>query len=168
MFVEYAAEIDVPEPVAAQILANDYKEMEGMGTAAYRKGEELRSRVGPGGLLAKEVVVGIGEPKMSRRGVVIPVRWRATGAEALFPRLEGELQVLAVDDRRTSLRLQATYRPPLGTIGDLMDRLVLARLARATVADWVERIAEWVTETARSVERQHHLDDSSRSDHRPE
>ena len=80
MFVEHAAEIDVPEPVAAEILANDYKEMEGMGAAAYRKGEELRSRVGPGGLLAKEVVVAIGEPKMSRRGVVIPVRWRATGA----------------------------------------------------------------------------------------
>ena len=90
------------------------------------------------------------------------------GCRGPLPALEGELQVLAVDDRRTSLRLQATYRPPLGTIGDLMDRLVLARLARATVADWVERIAEWVTETARSVERQHHLDNGSRSDHRPE
>ena len=48
MFVEYAAEIDVPEPVAAQILANDYKEMEGMGTAAYRKGEELPAAPGRG------------------------------------------------------------------------------------------------------------------------
>lgn len=164
MFVEYSADIEVPEPVAAEILANHYGEMEGMGAAAYRKGEELRSRVGPGGLLAKEVVVGIGEPKMSRRGVVIPVRWRATGAEALFPRLEGELNVIGLDGQRTSLRLQATYHPPLGSIGSLMDRLVLARLARATVADWVERIAAWVSEEAHSVEGQHHLDHGARSD----
>lgn len=165
LFVEYAAEIDLSDREAASLLAAHGSEMEGMGAAAYRDGEELRSRVGPGGLVAKEVVIAIGSPFMSRHGMVVPVRWRATGAEALFPSLEGELTVESAGDDRAVLRLRATYRPPLGSIGDLMDRLVLARVARATVADWVDRIVGWLEATSQSAERKHDLHHGARTDH---
>jgi hypothetical protein len=155
VFVEYSVEVPLPERLVAELLFSHATEMEGMGEAAYRQGEELRGRVGPGGLLAKEVVIGIGKPFMSRRGAVLPVRWRATGAEALFPSLDGELAIVTGPDEGTTLHLQATYQPPLGAIGGLMDRLVLARLARATATNWVERIAEWLM--AASAERQDYL-----------
>ena len=68
MFVEYSAEVDLPHQEAAELITAHVAEMEGMGAVAYRRGEELRTRVGPGGLLAKEVVIALGPPAMSRRG----------------------------------------------------------------------------------------------------
>ncbi|HSJ34762.1 MAG TPA: hypothetical protein VLB85_06865 [Acidimicrobiia bacterium] len=163
MFVDYAVDIALPEKLVAELLFTHAAEMEGMGEAAYRHGEELRGRVGPGGLLAKEVVIAIGKPFMSRRGAVLPVRWRATGAEALFPSLDGELSIESGEDGHTSLHLRATYQPPLGAVGSLMDRLVLARLARATAAHWVDRIASWLT--VRSAERENYLHQGAGADH---
>lgn len=162
MFVDYTVEVGMPEQRVADLLISHGAEMEGMGAAAYRRGEELRSRVGPGGPLAKEVVIAMGKPSMSRQGVVLPVRWRATGAEALFPNLEGELVIERVAGEASVLHLRATYQPPLGSVGSLMDRLLLARLARATVGDWVERIAEWLTSMdGTSSEREDHLDNGA-------
>lgn len=161
MFVEYSAESEIPHQRASELLTAHVAEMEGMGAVAYRQGEELRARVGPGGLLAKEVVIALGPPAMSRRGLVLPVRWRATGAEFLFPSLEGELTVQP-HDGGTVLRLRATYEPPLGTLGNLMNRALLARVARATVADWLDRMAEWLDASA---EREDDLHDSSRPHH---
>lgn len=163
MFVDYSVELNRPERTVAGLLMSHGAVMEGMGAAAYRRGEELRSRVGPRGPLAKEVVISLGQPFMSRHGAVLPVRWRATGAEALFPRLDGELSVQTRGPQTSIIELRATYQPPLGTIGDLMDRAVLARLARSTVKDWVDRIAEWVE--TESGDREYHLDSGSRSDH---
>jgi hypothetical protein len=155
VFVEYSAQVDLPDQLAAELLTAHVSEMEGMGAVAYRRGEELRAKVGPGRLLAKEVVIALGPPAMSRRGLVLPVRWRATGAEALFPSLDGDLDVRRSGDGAV-LHLRATYEPPLGSLGSLMDRALLARLARATVADWVDRIIEWLEATA-SAEREDDL-----------
>jgi hypothetical protein len=161
LFVEYSAEVEIDARQAVELLTSDRAEMEGMGEVAYRRGEDLRARVGPGRLIAKEVVVSLGPAVMSRRGPVLPVRWRATGAEALFPSLEGELVLSDRDGSGTTLHLQATYRPPFGSVGDMMDRLLLARVAKATVEDWVERMAEWLNQAA-SADREHHLDHGSR------
>lgn len=163
MFVEYAVDVALPEKLVAELLFTHAAEMEGMGEAAYRHGEELRGRVGPGGLLAKEVVIAIGRPFMSRRGAVLPVRWRATGAEALFPSLDGELSIESAEGEGTHLHLRATYQPPLGAVGGLMDRLVLARLARSTVANWVDSIAGWLAEA--SAERENYLHQGAGADH---
>lgn len=163
VFVEYAVDVALPEKLVAELLFTHAAEMAGMGEAAYRQGEELRGRVGPGGLLAKEVVIAIGKPFMSRRGAVLPVRWRATGAEALFPSLDGELGIESADGDATRLHLRATYQPPLGAIGSLMDRLVLARLARSTAANWVDSISEWLVEA--SAEREHYLHQGAGTDH---
>ena len=148
MFVDYSIDLDLPDHLVAQLLTGNAAQMEGMGAAAYRRGEELRSRVGPPGPLAKEVVIAVDKPFMSRHGAVVPIRWRATGASALFPRLNGELSVQRREEGGCTIHLQATYQPPFGSIGGLMDRMALAGIARATVADWVDRIGEWVTSTA--------------------
>lgn len=164
MFVEYSADVEVPEATSVELLASHASDMEGFGAAAYRHGESLRSRVGPGTLLAKEVIISLGAPVISRHGTAFPVRWRATGAEALFPRLDGELWVDARPEGGSRISLRATYRPPLGTVGSIVDRLVLARIARTTIENWVDRIVAWLEEsTAGSADRKDHLHHGART-----
>ena len=146
MFLDYSAELALPAPRVSELLASHLEEMEGMGAAAYRRGEALHTKVGPGPL-AKEVVVALGTPQMRRSGMVVPVTWRATGARALFPRLEGDLEIRPVDSHRSEIRIRASYRPPLGSVGTIVDRLLLSGLARSTVSDWVDRIADWIHTT---------------------
>lgn len=166
MFVDYAVEVALPEQRVIELLVSHGAEMQGMGAAAYRRGEELRSKVGPGGPIAKEVVVAMDRPVMYRRGAVVPIRWRAAGAEALFPRLEGELAVERNDGDSSILHLKANYKPPLGSVGSLMDRLILTRVARATVTDWVDRIAEWTQSAAAAIDGENYLHNGARPDHR--
>ena len=41
----------------------------------------------------------------------------------------------------TRLTLNARYDPPLGKLGELIDRALMHRLAQATIKDFVERLA---------------------------
>jgi hypothetical protein len=141
VFVEHEVVLERPAAEVSAALMGRLSEVEGLGSAAYRHGEHLRSRVGPIAPIAKEVLVAVGRPQMSRSGLVLPVTWRATGAQSLFPRLDGELVVLDHGAHRCMLRLQASYRPPFGWIGDVVDRFLLARFARLTVEDWLRRLA---------------------------
>jgi hypothetical protein len=141
VFVEYEVTVGQSYAEAGRRLLAGIEGWESLGSAAYRRGEELRSRVGPLRPLAKEVIVAVGKPNLSRHRLSLPVTWRATGAESLFPRLDGELDVSPLTDDSSRLRLVASYRPPMGNIGAVVDRVMLAGLARTTVADWVDRVA---------------------------
>jgi hypothetical protein len=46
---------------------------------------------------------------------------------------------------RTTLTLDGTYDPPLGSVGRILDRAILSRVAEATVRNWVDRLAEAVS-----------------------
>lgn len=141
MFIEHEVELGHPAFEVERRLMATLTEVEGLGSAAYRRGEELRSRVGPTEPFAKEVVVAVGRAHLSRSGLVLPVTWRATGAQALFPRLQGELTVTDRRDSTSALAFRASYQPPFGWLGTVVDRFLLARFARLTIVDWLERIA---------------------------
>lgn len=141
MFVEHEVSVELPIGVVERALIASTSDFEGLGEAAYRHGEELRGRVGPDAPVAKEIVVQLGRPRISSHGLAIPVTWRATGAQSLFPKLEGELEAKAVPGNGTVLNLKASYDPPFGWVGDLLDRLLLGRIAQLTIADWVGKVA---------------------------
>lgn len=141
MFVEHEIDIALPVGMVERALIDSTSTVEGLGAAAYRHGEELRGKVGPEAPLAKEIVVQLGKPRISSHGLAIPVTWRATGAQSLFPKLEGELEAKAVSGNHTALTLRASYDPPFGWVGDLLDRLLLGRIAQLTVADWVAKVS---------------------------
>ena len=102
-----------------------------------------RVRVGPGGpaWLGKTVAVRLGEPTGSDDALAVPILWEATGPSGLFPRLDGELRLRAVDPDRSELMLAGHYRPPLGRAGQAIDEALLARVARATVRAFLRRVA---------------------------
>lgn len=74
--------------------------------------------------------------------LMVPVTWEAVGGPPIFPAMQGTLHVAPDGPRTTRLTLNASYDPPLGRIGEGMDRIVMHRLAQLTMNDFIGRIAE--------------------------
>ena len=73
--------------------------------------------------------------------LMLPVTWEAVGGPPLFPRMEGTIHVQPDQAGNTKLTLNATYDPPLGKLGELLDTAVMHRVAQATMRDFLERLA---------------------------
>ena len=143
MFVHYFTYVPLPLVVVEHRLDALRGALEDWAGVAYREGEELRAKVGPSvGGYAKEVRLVIGVAEIHRTGLVYPISWTATGAQFLFPKLTGELVLSHVGPEKTKLLLEATYQPPMGPLGRVVDRVVLGRFAESTVKNWVDQLAE--------------------------
>jgi hypothetical protein len=55
--------------------------------------------------------------------------------------MEGDLKALPGEDGTTLLVLEGRYRPPLGLLGLIFDQILGRRIASATAARFVDRIA---------------------------
>jgi hypothetical protein len=73
--------------------------------------------------------------------MMLPVAWDAVGGPPLFPRMEGTLHLEPHGGRSTRLTLNASYDPPMGALGALIDRALMHRLAKSTMEDFVNRLA---------------------------
>ena len=145
MFVRYFTHVPVGLGLVQERIEGVRSHLSEWAGVAYRDGEELRAKVGPEpSRFAKEVDLGIGPPEVRNAGVVFPVWWSASGAEALFPKLVASLILIHLGPEMTSLSLEGTYQPPLGPLGRAVDRVALRKFAEATVKDWVDRVAEAV------------------------
>ncbi len=143
MFVHYYTYVPLPLGVVEHRLDALRDALEDWAGVAYREGEELRAKVGPSvGGHAKEVKLVIGVAEIHRTGLVYPISWTAVGAQTLFPKLTGELVLSHVGPEQTRLSLEATYQPPMGPLGRVVDRVVLGRFAESTVKNWVDQLAE--------------------------
>ena len=96
---------------------------------AYLGGQVAGLRVGPfGGVrgLSKLVRVQFAEPVRRDNLVTVPLRWEATGtAGELYPVLDADLTLTGDGAGQTRIRLDGSYRPPLGRTGAALDRAVL-------------------------------------------
>jgi hypothetical protein len=112
---------------------------------AYRKGEELRTRIDPGSFIpAKEVEIVLGQP-MGRSGtVIIPMDWKATGVGALFPVMSADLVLQPLGPGLVEVIFRGSYEPPLKGLGRLLDRAVLHRLAEASAKVFLDRLCKAV------------------------
>jgi hypothetical protein len=72
----------------------------------------------------------------------IALRWEVTGpGGALFPVLDADVELVRAGPQTTWLTLNGAYRPPLGAVGQALDRAILHRLASATVRGFLSRVA---------------------------
>jgi hypothetical protein len=142
MFVYYYGHVPGRVEEAGDALIVQLRDRPEMADVAYRQAEELRARVGPRGM-AKAVRLEI----RSAGGTRIPVSWVATGAPRLFPRLDGELVASEVGTDLTQVVFRGSYDPPLGRVGQALDRVLLHRLAEATVKRFVDALLAAVTDT---------------------
>ena len=78
------------------------------------------------------------------------MRWQATGATGtLFPALDADLKLTPAQDDATTLAVSGVYRPPLGGVGAGLDRVVMNRIARASIRAFARRTATAITSPAR-------------------
>jgi hypothetical protein len=102
------------------------------------------ARVGVAGV-SKLVRVQVRELSSTDRSAGLALRWEATGAGGrLFPVLDADLRLTALGDG-TMLTMTGAYRPPLGSLGEALDRTILHRIAAATVRSFLTRVAAQIT-----------------------
>jgi hypothetical protein len=87
-------------------------------------------------------VVTLGEPVKTTTWTVIPLEWRATFPERLFPKMTGTIEMAPVDKGISRLTVSGMYEPPLGKLGDRLNETVMKGVADATVKDLAESIAK--------------------------
>jgi hypothetical protein len=100
------------------------------------------------GRLQRKTVLGVGRVVAGDGWLVEPISWRAAEADVLFPVFAGELQAARLPQARTEIALVGTYEPPFGPVGELVDRVVLHRMAREALAGFLARVGELVTAAA--------------------
>ena len=112
---------------------------------AYGRETAGLTRVGVAGL-SKLVRVQLRELAWTDRSAGLAIRWEATGpGGGLFPVLDADLRLASAGDQVTLLTMAGVYRPPLGPLGEALDRAILHRVADATIRNFAVWIAAQIT-----------------------
>jgi hypothetical protein len=155
MFIRYYVDLPLAFGLVEEALLDEPNTwVPGLLRDAEDRGQHLLAEVGfdvDTRRIDKEVEIGIGEPNRLEHVTALPVSWRATGPERLFPQLDADLEIAALGAGRTQLSISASYRPPMGAVGKVLDKALLHRVAEATVKDFVDGVAARVTELHATV-----------------
>jgi hypothetical protein len=115
-----------------------------LAPSANHRGDRLLAEVGFGDdvRIARTVLLTVGDPIRVQGKTTIPIGWAASGPAGVFPALDADLEVAELEDGRCQLAISARYEPPLGAVGHAIDRALLARVAEATVKDFLDRVRD--------------------------
>jgi len=91
--------------------------------------------------IRKKVVVEVGQPVKTSSWASIPLNWKATFPEKLFPAMTGKVELAPVDQGVTKLTVSGMYEPPLGAVGRQIDEALMHGIAEATVKELADSIA---------------------------
>ncbi|MFL5792055.1 MAG: hypothetical protein ACJ76A_11195 [Actinomycetota bacterium] len=141
-FVELAGDRDAIELI---VLDAPERWLPTLATSANHRGDRLLAEVGFGDdvRIARTVALTVGDPIRKPAKTTIPLGWSASGpAGGVFPALDADLEVAPLEDGRCQLAISARYEPPLGAVGRAIDRALLARVAEATVKDFLDRVRD--------------------------
>jgi hypothetical protein len=119
---------------------------------AYGEWTKRLARVGPRGAgwgVSRLVEVRFRDLVTKGNSAVLIVRWEAVGASGgLFPVLDADITLTPYGSAASLLSLSGAYRPPLGALGAALDRVVLHRVAEATIRGFVSQLGETVVKLA--------------------
>lgn len=133
--------IGVEQLRLANLVQGDW--LSGASQVAYQGGIDRLMRAGPFGDLpgaSRLVRVQFVDPVYRDGAMTLGVRWEAVGVTGeLFPVLDANIRLSDAGGERTEMVLTASYRPPLGAAGAGLDRLLLHRVATATIKTLLAR-----------------------------
>jgi hypothetical protein len=144
MFARYYVELPLPTERVEQLLTEDPGSwLPGLAEHANRRGDDLLAEVGFGEKIrvARAVAITVGEPVRAGTKTLLPLRWVPSGGAGLFPSLDADLEIAPLGPDRTQLAMSARYAPPLKAVGRVIDRVVLFRVAEATLKDFLDGVA---------------------------
>lgn len=141
MFVNDEVRADVRAAAAAARLANLITGSSLIHASQHAWGDGL-ARVGPLPGLSRLVRVRFLELAPLGTTTRLGLRWEATGLTgSMFPVLDANLTLAPDGDRATRIGLQGVYGPPGGHVGAGLDRVVLHRVAEATIRSFLTHLA---------------------------
>ena len=154
MFVGDEVTLEVSFPSARARLASFARGGLLISASGDAYAEEITGlmRVGPAGLSR---LVQVQFRDLSERANIsrFALRWEVTGtAGGLFPVLDADVELIRAGPQSTWLTIAGTYRPPLGALGEALDRAILHRVAAATIRGFLSRIATGITVEPEPVE----------------
>jgi hypothetical protein len=145
MFARYFVEVPLPaDRVERALLASPAEWLSAMAGAAQERGDGLLTEVGVGPLgtrLRRPVTIRLGAPVRFPSMTSLPLTWEPVG-------LDADLELGSLGQDRTQLAISARYRPPLGVVGRAVDRVLLHRVAEATLKDFLDRVGAVITSQA--------------------
>lgn len=110
------------------------------------------ARVGPLGAvpgISRLVEVQFRDLVTQGNSAVLTLRWQAAGpGGGLFPVLDADMTLAPYGQAGTLIALAGAYRPPLGAAGAALDRVLLRRVAAATIRRFVDRVGQAVADPA--------------------
>lgn len=117
--------------------------MSPLAVAANEDGEGILTRIGPDRpkSMAQEVCVRLDEARRRGDVLVVPMCWEASRHARLLPTMDADLEVAPLGPDVTQVSLLGRYDPPLGAAGRAVDRLLLHRVAEASVRSFLNRLA---------------------------
>lgn len=123
---------------------------------AYEVGcATILMRVGPVGDMAglsKTVRVQLLPLRTTENETRLSFRWVATGISgALFPALDADLDLVPGPEQTSNLIVKARYEPPLGALGERLDRVLIGRAAELTLTALLRRLAMSLTASERET-----------------
>jgi hypothetical protein len=155
MFVRYYVELALPaRRVEYAMLDSPAGWLSTVAGEAQRRGDRLLSEIGVGPLgprLGRRVTIRVGQPVRFPSMTSLPLTWEPVGLEGVLPRLDADIELGALGEDRTQLAISARYRPPLGVLGQTVDRVLLHRVAEATLKDFLDRVATAITSQAQAT-----------------
>jgi hypothetical protein len=101
----------------------------------------------------KRVELEVGEAVRTATWTVIPLSWKATFPQQLFPMMTGKIELAPVDKNVTRLTVSGMYDPPLGHVGRQLDEALMHKVAEGTVHELAESIAERLADWATAPQR---------------
>lgn len=145
MFIRYFIEIPVPmAEVAAELLGSPGHWLTGPAEDAEARGSQLLAEVGFGSehaRVGRQVEIQFGSPLRFPSKTILPMSWKPVGLNSLFPSLDADIELGELGPERTQLSISARYNPPLGSLGRVLDRALLHRVAEATIKDFLDTAA---------------------------
>jgi hypothetical protein len=148
VFVRDEIVVPVSYMAAQARLANMVRSgaLRGLSADAHESVFVHELRVGPVRPLSRLVRAEFRDLVVREGSCMLTLRWEAEGpGAALLPVLDADVTVTPEPGNAVRLRLDGTYRPPLGTLGAQLDRAVLNRAAGATMRAFLTGIADRLT-----------------------
>lgn len=143
MFLAHQEVINADFEAARASLARlaDSGALLGSAQEAYGGAPAALTRVGVGGL-SRLVRVQVCELAATTDSAGLAIRWQATGSgSGLFPVLDADVRLDRAGEHLSLLTLTGSYRPPFGRAGETVDRVIMHRVAAATVRTFLASMA---------------------------
>lgn len=146
VFVKRGLQIDMSFDAACGAL--EYAIRDGGLVAESRKavddGLVFLMPVGPLGTRGpvKEVLVRLLPMRRAEGRATVPMRWEvARSGERVFPSLDADLELFETGPGESKLSIIGRYEPPLGRWGATLDRVVMSKVATATMTALLKEIS---------------------------